>query len=102
MFGFSTIYNFAILFLNKATGKDESPGDNADCACGFYYGRHYFGCRIDEPPPPGYKCFCWVIPSIFTCDGTGQKCVSEKEYGCNGCKERQCCIGNCDGYPDRT
>ena len=101
MFGFSTICNFAILFLNKAIGKDESPGDL--CACGFYIVDIFMdGCRIDEPPPPGYKCFCMDIPFIFTCNGRGQKCKSEKDFGCNGCKERMCCAGNCDGYPELT
>ena len=93
------ICHFAILFLNKAIWKDEIP---ADCACGYYFSDHPYhaGCRIDEPAPPGYKCFCWIVPFIFTCDGRGQKCKSEKEFGCNGCKERQCCAGNCNGYPD--
>ena len=95
------ICHFAILFLNKAIGKDESLEDLS--ACGFYFSsvRPYFGCRIDEASPPGYKCFCSLLgglPFVFTCNGRGQKCRSEKEYGCNGCKESQCCAGNCDGH----
>ena len=96
---FSKTCHFVILFLVKSPEKDEIPGDL--CACGWYGGWNG-GCRIDEPAPPGYKCFCWPVAFIFTCNGKGLKCKSKEELGCNGCKERECCVGNCEGYPKRT
>ena len=94
----------SFLFLTEAPRQNESPEEL--CTCGYYswrdkFGAWHNGCKIDDPTPPGYRCYCYFA-FISTCDGKGLKCKSEIELGCNGCKERECCIGNCDGYPDRN
>ena len=55
-------------------------------------------CRISEPPPPGYKCYCYIA-FIGTCNGEARKCKSIGEKGCHGCKEEECCLNNCSPYP---
>ena len=32
------------------------------------------------------------------CDGTAVKCNSHEDPGCHGCKDKECCLGNCVGY----
>ena len=66
-----------------------------DCSCDKV---GFSGCRINEPAPPGYKCFCYLATFFAACNGYGQKCKSEEEHGCNGCKEKECCLGRCNGY----
>ena len=86
-------------FLNNAPGKDPEEL----CACDYTswvdkFGAYHEGCIIHTPTPPGYRCYCYEA-FISTCDGRGEKCKSEEQVGCDGCKEKECCIGNCDGYP---
>ena len=60
-----------------------------------------FGCKITKPPPAGYKCSCGRSTKsqfILTCDGTVVECNSHEDPGCHGCKDKECCLGNCDGY----
>ena len=60
------------------------------------------GCIIYEKPPKGYMCHCWK-PFWFTCTGKAAKCVSEKDKGCSGCLEKECCDpeGDCWGYAEK-
>ena len=82
-------------FLIIVHGNDEN---DPDCSCDYVFGRGWGGaCKINEPSPPGYKCHCY-IPFLLTCNGIAYKCKSEEEHGCNGCKEKECCQGNCTGY----
>ena len=78
-------------FLIIVYGYDEN---DPDCSCD-YVGP--WACRITEPSPPGYKCYCH-ISFLATCNGSTRKCKSEEEHGCNGCKEKECCLGRCNGY----
>ena len=82
-------------FLIIVHGYDEN---HPNCSCDLVLN---LGCVINEPTPPGYKCECERYS--FYCNGRAQKCKSEEEYGCNGCKEKECCTGDCGGYliPDR-
>ena len=81
----------------KDRGHDEDTGDL--CACEYVNRPWKFGgCRIDEPAPLGYKCFCSKFEIIHTCNGRGQKCKSANELGCNGCMEKECCAGSCEAY----
>ena len=60
------------------------------------------GCRITQAPPGGSKCSCSItITSVLGgdwCDGTAVKCNSHEDPGCHGCKDKECCLGNCVGY----
>ena len=96
---FSKIFNYAILCLNKARRKDEGLDDLCSCEWSRCHtkGEIYSGCRIEKPPPPGYKCYCYLA-FLLTCNGRGQKCKSEQELGCDGCDDEECCSGNCLGY----
>ena len=88
---------FSNIFLIEAPGQAKSTGDL--CSCGWNFGNfgEVNGCKIDTPPPAGYKCVCSLV-TFVACNGRGLKCESEEELGCNGCKEKECCVGNCNGY----
>jgi len=68
-----------------------------DCGCHHTDG----GCIIDEKPNPGYKCMCtkYGVWFLTTCTGTAQICSDPNEHGCTGCIGKECCLGNCGGYP---
>ena len=55
------------------------------------------GCEIVEEAPKGYRCDC-TYEYGYTCAGAAKRCHSEDSAGCNGCKEKECCTGDCDGY----
>lgn len=56
-------------------------------------------CKILEAPNmEGYKCQCSFKFLKMQCKGEPVKCGDPDEVGCNGCKEKECCIGNCGGY----
>ena len=83
-----------------------TPIPNAYCSCI----RTNRGCKINpaQPPPNGYKCNCkeknerWSISFRKVCHGEAQICPSYNDYGCNGCKEKECCKGNCGGHHERA
>ena len=67
------------------------------------HGGNLGGCTVTKAPPMGYRCQCryW---GFWTCEGYAEKCNSEFDYGCSGCKEEHWCfdytplIGDCSGY----
>ena len=84
-----------INFLIIVHGYDDN---HPDCSCDLVPG----GCVINKPTPPGYKCFCVFSSMFLCCNGVAQECADKEDYGCDGCKEKRCCAGNCKGYaPDR-
>ena len=85
--------------------------DIIECDCSYF---KYGGCKITISPPRGYKCACHYM-GFWTCLGIVEKCNSENDMGCCGCKEEDCCsdktapgggmfamlgvgVGDCDGY----
>ena len=72
--------------------RGEADGD---CAC--TNAGPWTPCRIDDPPPKGHKCYCtnWW----FFCSGKPIKCDSSDTHGCEGCTRKDCCLGDCGGYP---
>ena len=84
-------------FLTTVRRKSEKK---PNCACEHIGHITRGGCRINEPAPPGYKCRC-TSDFLWTCGGRAYKCDFEGQdfvVGCNGCTERECCTGNCNGY----
>ena len=87
--------------------------DILECACAYFrcdkLGKecHHWGCfggcRVNKAPPKGYKCKCRYL-GFWTCDGIPEKCSSEDDVGCSGCKEKECCddsqpvVGDCSAY----
>ena len=61
------------------------------------------GCIIDPtyPPPPGFKCECYeskIGDMTIPCNERATYCVGSNNDGCSGCSEKECCLGDCDGY----
>ena len=83
--------------ITALEGSDIMPDA---CSCEFTRAINYDNkhCRISEPPPPGYKCYCYIA-FIGTCNGEARKCKSKEEKGCHGCKEKECCLNNCGPDP---
>ena len=79
-------------FLIIVHGYDEN---HPNCSCDLVLN---LGCVINEPTPPGYKCECVRLDFFPRCNGYARECAYKKEYGCDGCKEKRCCAGNCKGY----
>ena len=86
-------------FLIIVHGYDEN---HADCSCDYVPIDLGGGCVISKPTPPGYKCQCFLIDLFEVCNGFARECADKQDYGCDGCKEKRCCEGNCKGYaPNR-
>ena len=80
-----------------------SPFDfpKASCDCKYYTKSifHSGGCYISVAPPKGYKCKC-TYGHFWKCHGDNYKCApySWATHECKGCKDKECCLGDCDGY----
>jgi len=85
-------------------GTDCRGCAGPDCDCKEASG----GCIISLAPPYGYRCECMykVLLGFRYCAGVPKKCddsdvgksYGEKDMGCKSCFEKECCLGNCEGY----
>ena len=78
------------------------PYDFAKASCDCkYYTRNIFkegGCYISVAPPKGYMCEC-TYDYFWKCHGDNYKCVYFPDKAeCRGCKDKDCCLGDCLGY----
>jgi len=83
----------------EQTWGDLLDVEGADCDCS-YVPKGFFeasGCEIEKEAPKGYRCKCYY-EGAWTCGGAPKRCHSEDSAGCNGCKGKECCTGDCDGY----
>merc|ERR1711894_272564 len=86
--GLTVLCILGVLLVGFSVQSEAAP----DCSC-EWRGIGVLGCTIEVAPPPGYRCHCtnWRL----WCSGDAIRCVDPKHPSCRGCKEQECCSGDC-------